>query len=583
MRLVEALNIVRTVPSDAQKSVKVYLAVGFSPLHLTSFLAAELCLVKNRKIEVETGYYGDLYGNLDRVPIDGVEAVVVQVEWADLDARLGLRSLGDWSPAAFCDILAGVRGRANQLVDRVQAIARRVPVVISFPTLPFPPISFTIPSQAGQFELHVRCSVTETAVRLAELVNVRVLNSYHLDKLAPLDWRFDAASELRSGFPYKVRYTSILANALSRLVWPPPTKKAIITDLDDTLWRGILGEVGVEGVSWDLENGSHMHGAYQQMLHALSRSGVLIGVATKNDPAIVERLFSNRTPVLPRSAIFPLQSGWGAKSNAVQNILDVWNIGADGVVFIDDSPLELAEVAARYPEIECIQFPTANEEAIQSLLWRLREQFGKQLLGQEDMVRAESIRSAQQLRNDLAESGGTSEQFLEQADAELTINFHSSPLDPRALELVNKTNQFNLNGRRHTEGSWRKLVFDIHGFLLIVSYGDKYGPLGKIAVIAGLHTGEKLYVDTWVMSCRAFSRRIEHKCLELLFETYSVNVIDLAFHPTERNGPAKEFLATFLEAEPNRPCTITREQFVRNCPKTFQRVTVGDGKATAHA
>ena len=144
---------------------------------------------------------------------------------------------------------------------------------------------------------------------------------------------------------------------LADLIQPRPAKKGLITDLDDTLWRGLLGEEGVAGISWDLDRHSHIHALYQQTLRALAESGVLIAVASKNDPALVTEALARRDLLLPKDCLFPIEVNWKAKSQSVYRILEAWNINADAVVFVDDSPIELAEVQSLFPAIKCLRFP----------------------------------------------------------------------------------------------------------------------------------------------------------------------------------------------------------------------------------
>ena len=137
---------------------------------------------------------------------------------------------------------------------------------------------------------------------------------------------------------------------------------------------------------------------------------------------------------------------------------------------------------------------------------------------EEDSIRAQSIRRSRGSESAFTKGQRPCRQVsLKRVRPDIRFNFNKTPLDPRALELVNKTNQFNLNGKRYTEASWRDYLLHPESFLLLASYKDKFGPLGKIAVIAGRQNGTKLSVDAWVMSCRAFSRRIEYACLEELF------------------------------------------------------------------
>jgi FkbH-like protein len=567
MKLIEALEILRRGPSEDSEQFVLSLVCSFTPLHLQTLLAAQLQLFRrNRQVKIHTGLYGDLLGNLARVRESKSDAVILIVEWHDLDPRLGIRSLGGWAPELLPEILENARSRSTAVVQAVEKLSSEMPIAVCFPTLPLPPISFTPGWQASAFETELRACVSTMASQVVQLSNVRALNPQQLDLLSPFAERFDVKSELLTGFPYRMSHAAILSELLARLVANPAPKKGLITDLDDTVWKGILGEVGLDGVSWDLDHHSHMHAVYQQLLHSLARAGILVGVASKNNPDLVDEIFNNHSLILPRDAVFPIEAGWGPKSRSVGRILKAWNIGAEDVVFVDDSPIELAEVKAANPAIECLLFPKDDPHAIFALLQRLRDIFGKSLLQEEDAIRLDSLRRA-----DPTQQAGE-KNFLEQAEAEITFNFNRETLDPRALELINKTNQFNLNGNRHTQMSLQTYVRDANAFLLVASYKDKYGPLGKIAIIAGRHIGKKLLIDTWVMSCRAFSRQIEHGCFEELVAKFDADEIEFDFVATPRNEPLRIFLTELLGASPASPCRLAKRDFLNRQPKTYHRV-----------
>jgi FkbH-like protein len=135
---------------------------------------------------------------------------------------------------------------------------------------------------------------------------------------------------------------------------------------------------------------------------------------------------------------------------------------------------------------------------------------------------------------------------------------------------VNKTNQFNLNGIRYTEAEWRQSLQNPGSFVAVVSYRDKFGPLGKIAVLRGERAVDRVRLDTWVMSCRAFSRRIEYQCLSQLFQRFEAQEIIFNFISTPKNGPMRDFLSGLL-ADPVAP--LTRDAFAAKCPKLYQQVT----------
>ena len=571
MKLVEGLNILESVKRRKGQPFTCFLATGMNPLHLKTFLAAELGLLySDHRIEIQRGLYGDFLGNLDRFAYADADCGVVLMEWSDLDPRLGLRTVTTWSPSTCTDILSNARTRALRVQQTIEKTCLRMPSVLCMPTLPLPPISFVPGWQASSFEIDLKAVVQSVASHVSQSGQVRVLSPQRIDLVSPLGERFDVKSELLSGFPYKLGHASALASLLARLSRMPAPKKGLITDLDDTLWRGVLGEVGIDGISWDLDHHSQMHAFYQGLLSALSNEGVLLAVASKNEPSLVQEAFSTKDLALSANSIYPMEVGWGPKSESVSRILKTWNVGADSVVFVDDSPLELAEVKATHPDVECIQFPTKDSVAIYQLVFRLRDLFGKSIISQEDSIRVETIK-----RSHAGPEVGEVEKaeptrFLEQIEADVSFNFVKSPLDPRALELVNKTNQFNLNGKRHTEASWYNYFLDPKSFLMMVSYKDRFGPLGKIAVVAG-RRDKRLNVDMWVMSCRAFSRRIEHRCLEELFSKFDVDEIELDYLPTDRNSPLSQFLTEILGATPFPNCAISRQNLA-NRSEAFRRL-----------
>jgi len=573
MKLIEALEILRRAPSEEAGRFVVSLACSFTPLYLETMLAAQLQLrYPDRPAKVRTGLYGDLLGNLARVPESKSNAVVAVIEWQDFDPRLGIRSLGGWGPELLPEILEAARSRASLIAKAVERASHEVRIGACFPTLPLPPVSYASGWQSSAFEADLRACVSETAAELARLPNVRLINTGRLDVLSPLGGRFDAKSEVLTGFPYHMSHVAVLAEMLASSIQDSTPKKGLITDLDDTVWKGIVGEVGPDGICWDLDHHAQMHGVYQQLVHALSRAGTLVAVASKNDPRVVDEVFKNRSTILPAEAIFPMEVGWGPKSESVSRILKAWNVGADAVVFVDDSPMELAEVKAAHPEIECIRFPQDDPAAIYKLLECLRDLFGKSELREEDKIRLESLRRASSMPQSGEDAGVGADSFLEQAQAELTISFNTGSVDPRALELTNKTNQFNLNGKRHTEASLKEYARDPGAFLMVVSYQDKYGPLGKIAVLAGRHAGKKIRIELWVMSCRAFSRRIEHRCLEELIGRFDSREIELDFVATPRNEPLQMFLSDILGGKPETPCLVRTDDFLKKKPKTYHRV-----------
>ncbi len=570
LKLTEALRLARLAPENGTPFA-VLLACGFTPNLLRTFLIAHLQrALPTHRVTVEAGLFGDTAGTLEAAASQDAQAVILALEWEDLDPRLGFRGAGAWSADAIPEIAASARTSLDRIARAIAALPDAWPVAVALPGLPLPPLFPPVGLQASAGELALRAGVAEFACRVTAGGRCTLLHSGHLDEVSPPAGRYDFRSDLTTGFPYTAHHAEALAAGLSALVVPAAPRKGLITDLDDTMWAGLVGEVGAAGVSWDLSSHSQVHALYQNLLAALASEGVLIGVASKNDPAAVEDALRRPDLLLPPDRMFPRDVSWGAKSAAVERILRTWNIGADSVVFVDDSPMELAEVAETYPGIECLRFPGNDYSAAFEFLRRLRDLFGKPRVSQEDLLRLASIRQGEVFQQ--AAGGATPEEFLRQADAEIAIDFETGAEDPRVLELVHKTNQFNLNGIRCTPAEWRARLLEPGAVLAVVSYRDRFGPLGKIAVAQGSVEGSRLRVRTWVMSCRAFARRIEHRTLRTLLEACQVSELYFDFAPTPKNGPLRDFFGQFLDAPPTGPFALEAERVLSHCPPLYHGV-----------
>ena len=571
MTITEALKITQSVSPDA-RPFPVTLACGFTPLHLQTFLAAHLQLaLPERKVTVTPGLYDNLAGTLEAdFTSSSPDGLVIALEWSDLDPRLGYRSAGSWGLAAADDIVSDARGMLERIAAALLQIPAGIRIALSLPTLPLPPVFHTPGSQASRHQLQLQADVLHFASHVAGDGRVRVVNPERLAEASPARERLDLKSDLYTGLPYTMQHADRLAAQLAQTLVPEAAKKGIITDLDDTLWSGLVGEVGPDAVSWDLAGHAQLHGLYQKLLGSLAEAGTLIGVASKNDAAIVTKTFERRELLLRSEQVFPVEVHWNAKSASVQRILETWNIAADSVIFVDDSAMELAEVAAAHPGIECVLFPRNDYAAGLAMLRLLRDRCGKERVSQDDAIRLDSIRKSNEFRRQ-ASTSATPESFLEQLNAVVTFDFAAAG-EPRVLELVNKTNQFNLNGRRYTEADWHNAAAAPGALVAAISYEDKYGPLGTIAVLAGTVEGGCLNVESWVMSCRAFARRIEHQALKLLFESHGVRQMHFEFAATARNSPLREFFAALLGAEPQSDFSLTRSEFEQKCPPLYHEV-----------
>jgi len=573
LKLTEAIKINQQAPANGVPFL-VTLACGFTPLHVQTFLSAHLQrALPERKIRVDTGLFGDLVGTVEGGVASESQAAAIVLEWSDLDPRLGYRQTGGWGASDLSDILTHTGHMLQRLETAIQRVPASIKVAVCLPTLALPPVFLTPGWQASEAEMRLQQSLANFAANIAHLRHVALVSRRQLDEISNPASRFDMKSELLTGLPYTLTHADQVAGALARLIQPFAPKKGLITDLDDTLWKGIVGEIGADQVAWDLNSHSQIHGLYQQTLRALAEQGVLLAIASKNDLESAEKALARPDILVSPDKMFPLEIHWNAKSGSVERILSTWNIGADSVVFVDDSPMELAEVQGAHPGVECLLFPKTDYAAACGFLRTLRDLFGKSRVTEEDALRLDSIRQGAAFQQMAEEGGGAPDAFLSQMKARMTLDFASAASDPRALELVNKTNQFNLNGRRYSESDWSKDLDEQGTFVVSVAYEDKFGSLGKIAVLRGKQEGRDLHIPAWVMSCRAFARRIEHQCLRVLFDRFDVDAIQFDFAPTAKNGPLQEFLTGLLDEKPSAPVCLRRQTFESRCPALYQTVT----------
>ncbi len=574
MKLTDAIKIQRAVNASAPP-YKALLACGFTPLHLCTYVHAHLQkFLPNHRIQLQIGLFGDLIGTVAASLADSPHAVITVIEWTDLDPRLGYREAHSWGARVSDEIVANCALTLDRLAAALESLGHGPQLVVVTPTLAIPPTFDAALWCAASATLRLKACVAAFETRISAMPNLAILDTARLAQHSPTTHRFDPKSDLYFGFPYTLRHADALAEGLARIVVPPAPKKGLITDLDDTLWHGILGEVGASGLQWDLSSHQQLHGLYQILLQALADSGILIAVASKNEREAVKEALSRRDLRISPEALFPIEAHWEPKSRSVSRILKSWNIGADAVVFVDDSPHELEEVAAAYPEIHCLRFPQDDLDQGIRLLHEIRDLFAKSRTSQEDLIRIQSVRNLTLFNDTLSAHASDTESFLESLDARIEIDFSSAANDGRALELVNKTNQFNLNGRRFLEAEWSQQTRSADSWVAGISYYDRFGPLGKIAILQGRNTPEGLQVETWVMSCRAFGRRIEFACVHALFAHFDVAELSFAFSETSKNAALQRFLSQISVRSANSRVILAREQFERICPRLCQRINV---------
>ena len=569
----EAVHIIQTGPSRHDRGtseVTVSLTTSFTPLHLEVLLRAYVQQVfPDRVVHTVTAPYGDLAHGIDVSATEAATVGAVVVEWQDLDPRLGRRESATAPIATPDEIVDSARTRLARIessLGRVGALRR---TVVSLPTLPLTPAYASATGRVDALRAALDVVLAEFVAGCERLPGIVLTRGVTGDAL------YDARNDAGAGHPYVQDHASRVARNVAALCFPAPAKKGVITDLDDTVWRGLVGEIGIDAVHWSLDGGSHLHAQYQQFLVSLAKRGVLIAIASKNDEAIVEKALARDDLLIRPEHYFPVVANWQPKSASVDRILKTWNIGASDVVFIDDSPVEVAEVERSHPGITGKVFPTRSAENLSQLLGELNELFWSESVSEEDSLRLESIRSSAAV-DEFRDASAISEDFIASLEGTLVLDVAAGWAEQRALDLVNKTNQFNLNGRRFTAAEWREHCERADALNITAAYEDRFGRLGTISVLTGQTRDTTLVVDAWVLSCRAFTRGVEQQMLEWLLQEY--DSVEFEYVSTPRNGPMTEFLSTHAgDLNDPRPRVEASADEARAHP-AFPHITIKRGE-----
>ncbi|MDP9083627.1 MAG: HAD-IIIC family phosphatase [Pseudomonadota bacterium] len=360
------------------------------------------------------------------------------------------------------------------------------------------------------------------------------------------------------------RYGELLARVLG--AQRGLSKKCLVLDLDNTLWGGVIGDDGIDGIV--LGEGSPSGEAYaalQRYAKHLAQRGIILAVCSKNDAGIAEEAFANHPEmVLKRSDIACFVANWEPKSNNLQLIARQLNIGIDGLVFVDDNPVERAGVRETLPTVAVPELPTDPAHYVRCIADA--GYFEAVAFTADDQKRGEQY-AANATREAVLQSAGSLEDFLRGLQMS-TVFGRAREVDiARVAQLINKTNQFNVTTRRHSLDQVTAFCGDPGTLVLQFRLIDRFGDNGLVSIM--ILTPQDcapatLTIDTWVMSCRVFGRELEFEAMNIAVETAAklgISAFEALYIPTAKNEVVRNLYADLgFEAlnELNAPDGSTR-------------------------
>jgi FkbH-like protein len=313
--------------------------------------------------------------------------------------------------------------------------------------------------------------------------------------------------------------------------------KCLVLDLDNTLWGGVVGDDGVEGLVLGQGNAAgEAFVEFQRYVQQLSARGVILAVCSKNEEKAALEPFSRHPEmVLKRPAFAAFLANWTDKATNLRHIAERLNIGLDSLVFADDSPFERNLVRRELPMVAVPELPEDPAEYAQCLADAgYFEGIG---LTAEDLSRADQYRANAE-RETLRTSMADLPSYLKSLEMEMIAGPFDRLSQTRITQLINKTNQFNLTTRRYSEREVAEAMERADVVTLQVRLTDKFGDNGIIAVVIGKPSGAGLLIDTWLMSCRVLGRQVEQATLNLLVKEArrrGHKALIGEFRPTQKN------------------------------------------------
>ena len=344
-----------------------------------------------------------------------------------------------------------------------------------------------------------------------------------------------------SSMPYSRDGLNAVSNEIDRILGAAFTtrKKIIALDLDNTLWGGVIGEDGVDGIELSDHKEGQRYYDFQRQLLEMKNRGIVLGIVSKNNEEDAEAAIRNHPAMLLRDDEFVSRKiNWENKALNLKAMEGELNLTEGGFIFVDDNPVERETVKGECPDMLVPDFPEDTTELL-SFAEDIWFDYCRPL-----RVLGEDLKKTQMYQNEAKrklemESSLNLDDYI--AKLEMVADIHrmrDTELE-RVVQLINKTNQFNVTTKRYTQAEVEEIAADPNNAIYVVYSSDKYGDSGLISVIILIGSEVDVRIDTFLMSCRVMGRKLEDVILNELAAKYQRKMIG-EFIPTAKNAPVRE-------------------------------------------
>jgi len=305
-------------------------------------------------------------------------------------------------------------------------------------------------------------------------------------------------------------------------------KKVIVVDGDNTLWGGIVGEDGIDGVLCDENYPGIGYKRFQQLLLEIKQSGIVLALVSKNNYEDIKELFENRSMPLKLDDFISTRVNWLPKSQNIKDIADELNLGLDSFLFIDDNPFEIDEVKSAIPQISTLQADKDNPfNTIDELLSRADIQ--AILITNEDREKSKQY-ILEKKRAEVFKESASIEDFIKGLNIKIRYWIDNLSQLKRVTQLINKTNQFNLTTRRYKESEVEQMMRSSEYKVFSFRVEDRFGDMGIVGVVIVKDT----HIDTFLLSCRVLGRGIEDRIMDIVLS--EADIASSEYIPSSKNS-----------------------------------------------
>ena len=378
----------------------------------------------------------------------------------------------------------------------------------------------------------------------AQYKDVFLLDYEHLiSQVGRARW-FDEKMWITAKMPLSREALIVLAEEYARFIRAIKglSKKCLVLDLDNTLWGGIIGEDGIDGIKLGPEYPGKAYVDFQKAVLNLYNRGIILAINSKNNESDVWNLIENHPSMVLRKKHFASSRiNWQDKATNMLEIANELNIGMDSMLFMDDSEFECAYVQQNLPEVFTVQLPKDNPFAYRNILLSLCV-FDTLSYSEEDKKRGE-LYQAQVKREQLRKQVQSLDDFYRSLEMELIIRFAEPKTIPRIAQLTQRTNQFNTTTRRYSEGDIQRFAESLRYNVYSLQLKDRFGDNGIIGVCIVDKAEKQWHIDTFLLSCRVIGRTVETAFLAYLCKQAreaKIEEIRGEYIPTSKNEPVKD-------------------------------------------